>query len=232
MPRINWGQAAGEAVLILLGILLALAVDTWWEERAERRTEREYLQALATELREMTTYVEGVERRAVEIQEAGRELLTVSSNWDSEAVSSDSLAALLVSLSLEGEWSPPTTVYEDLVNTGTVEIIRSEAVRRGLNELMASVDWVEGRQVRHNEFFWGEMDPYFRQQLPILAVFAYEGLGTSESWTPGAFVRTEEFRNLVAVKSMTAVDVRDGAAELIGLIERLAAIVTAEAGAL
>jgi hypothetical protein len=43
MPQINWGQAASEALLILVGILLALASDAWWEERSERVQEEEYL---------------------------------------------------------------------------------------------------------------------------------------------------------------------------------------------
>ena len=66
MPRINWGQAAGEAVLILLGVLLALAADTWWEARSERRTEREYLNALAIELSQMDAHDSGALRSSAD----------------------------------------------------------------------------------------------------------------------------------------------------------------------
>ena len=44
--KINWHQAAAEVVLIVAGILVALAVDSWWEERAERATESHFLKAL------------------------------------------------------------------------------------------------------------------------------------------------------------------------------------------
>jgi len=64
MPRVNWSQAAGEAVLILSGVLVALAADAWWEERSERRQEREYLEALSSELAQMKSHVEGVVRQA------------------------------------------------------------------------------------------------------------------------------------------------------------------------
>jgi len=44
--RVNWRQAIAEVSLIMVGILGALAVDSWWDERAERVAEVEYLQSL------------------------------------------------------------------------------------------------------------------------------------------------------------------------------------------
>jgi hypothetical protein len=231
MPRVNWSQAAGEAVLILSGVLVALAADAWWEERSERRQEREYLEALSSELAQMKSHVEGVVRQATEIEDSGERLLGISSSWGTRPVSPDSLTSLIVDVSNEGDWSPPNTVYQDLVNTGAVKIIRSEEVRRGLNELMASLNWVKSRQDRHNEFFWSQMEPYFREQLPVVEVWGYERLRvSSEPWTPDTFVGTRKFRNLVAAKAMMAVDVRVGAEDLIDLIDRLGETIDAQAG--
>lgn len=87
---------------------------------------------------------------------AGRVLLEIAPDWRS-TVSTDSLASLIAELSREVLWSPPTTVYQDMVNTGAVGVIRSDEVRLRLNELMESLAWVEGRALRHNDFFWTEM---------------------------------------------------------------------------
>jgi hypothetical protein len=231
MPRINWGQAAGEALLILVGILLALATDAWWQEHSERRQEREYLEALVAELDQMTAHVSGVVRDADDVVKAGRVLLEIAPDWRS-AVSSDSLSALFAELSSEVGWSPPTTVYQDLVNTGAVSLIQSDEVRLGLNELMEVVSWVDSRQLRHNEFFWREMEPYLRLHVPLLAVFGWDELAVSrDSWIPGDFIGSDEFRNLVAAKSLTALDVRDGGQELIVLIDELTRTITVAAGA-
>lgn len=232
MPRINWGQAAGEALFILLGIFLALGVDAWWEERSERRQEQEYLEALVAELDQMKAHVGTVILDADQTVKAGRVLLEITPDWNS-AVSSDSLAALIAQLSNEVAWSPPTTVYQDLVNTGAVSVIRSDDVRLGLNQLMEVLSWVESRQLRHNEFFWTEMEPYFRSHLPVLAVWGWDDLEVPpDGWTPGAFIRTEEFRNLVAAKGLTALDVRDAARELTALIDKLTTKITVAEGAL
>ena len=44
--KINWYQAIAEVALIILGILGALAVDSWWDERSEREAEIDYLESL------------------------------------------------------------------------------------------------------------------------------------------------------------------------------------------
>ena len=241
MPRINWRQAAGEALFILLGILLALAVDAWWEERSERRQEREYLEALHVELDQLQAHVDTVVRTADEIVQAGTVLLEVAPDWRS-SVSPDSLSSLFRMLSNEVAWSPPTAVYQDLVNTGAVRVIRSDAVRLGLNELMKASAWVDSRQHRHNDYFWTEMEPYFRQHFPILAVWGGpppdrngppgDSPVPRDAWTPGDFVQSEEFRNLVAAKMLTALDVLYAGRELTALIAELSATITVAAGAL
>mgnify|MGYP001819031635 CR=1 FL=1 len=232
MPKINWGQAASEALLILVGILLALAADAWWEERSERLQEREYLEALASELDQMKAHVRSVLRDAEDVVESGRVLLEVTPDWQS-AVSTDSLSVLIAELSSEVAWAPPTTVYQDLVNTGAVVVIQSDEVRLGLNELMEVISWVDSRQLRHNEFFWAEMEPYFRLHIPLLAVFGWDALAVPrDSWIPGDFVRTDEFRNLVAAKSLTALDVQDGGEELMELIDEVRGTINVAAGGL
>ncbi|NNF39225.1 MAG: hypothetical protein HKN71_11205 [Gemmatimonadetes bacterium] len=228
--RINWGQAAGEALLILVGILLALAADAWWEERTERRQEQEYLAALLIELDQMKEHVGAAMRDADQVVEAGRVLLEITPDWPS-AVSTDSLSSLIAGLSSEVLWAPPTTVYQDLVNTGAVGLIESDEVRLGLNELMEIVSWVDSRQLRHNEFFWTEMEPYFRTHIPILAVFGWDALAVDQDdWIPGDFLGAEEFRNLVAGKSLTALDVRDGGEDLTAFIDELTRTISTAAG--
>ena len=47
--KINWHQAVAEVALIILGILGALAVDSWWDEKSEREAEVAYLESLKTD---------------------------------------------------------------------------------------------------------------------------------------------------------------------------------------
>jgi len=48
--RVNWPQAAGEALLIFIGVMAALAGQAWWENRVEARLVAEHLANIRDEL--------------------------------------------------------------------------------------------------------------------------------------------------------------------------------------
>ncbi len=48
--RINWRQAAGEALLIFLGVLLALGGQAWWEARSDALSEELILSGIRADL--------------------------------------------------------------------------------------------------------------------------------------------------------------------------------------
>ena len=47
--QIPWKSITVESVAIVVSILLAFAIDAWWEERQERRFEQEALVSLKSE---------------------------------------------------------------------------------------------------------------------------------------------------------------------------------------
>jgi|GEM_PF-2696237 len=48
--RINWQQAWGEALLIFLGVAVALGAQAWWEYRTDRELEQHLLEGMRTDL--------------------------------------------------------------------------------------------------------------------------------------------------------------------------------------
>ena len=49
LQAINWKRIAVEAAAIVVSILLAFAIDAWWDDRQERIEEREVLLGLKSE---------------------------------------------------------------------------------------------------------------------------------------------------------------------------------------
>ncbi|NIP23582.1 MAG: hypothetical protein GWN81_06000, partial [Phycisphaerae bacterium] len=50
--NISWPRIFAEGVVIVVSILLALWIDTWWGERQERKLELDYLEALQKDFEE------------------------------------------------------------------------------------------------------------------------------------------------------------------------------------
>ena len=46
---LNWRTAFAELLIVIVGVLIALSVDSWWEERSDRIEEAEHLAALRME---------------------------------------------------------------------------------------------------------------------------------------------------------------------------------------
>ena len=46
----GWKRVLAEFALIVLGVFVALAANSWWDERSERRLERVYLTQLLADV--------------------------------------------------------------------------------------------------------------------------------------------------------------------------------------
>jgi hypothetical protein len=124
-----------ELAVIVAGVLIALAVQSWYNARVDRRTEQEYLQRLAQDLaRDSVTLALLIERR--QISEAV--YLDVVTKLQAADSSIGPLIATLVGpASLPGYNS---TTFEELTSSGGWRIIADQNVRSSTMEYYASVN--------------------------------------------------------------------------------------------
>ena len=73
-PRVNWRQAAGEALLLLVGVGVALSGQAWWEYRIERDLEQHVLQGIRSDLERDSADIRGASLSA-EFRAAGADQL-------------------------------------------------------------------------------------------------------------------------------------------------------------
>ena len=69
-PRIAWKRVAIEAPVIVISILLAFAIDAWWEERSERKAETVLLERLQADYIDIQSALRLVEQEHREASEA------------------------------------------------------------------------------------------------------------------------------------------------------------------
>jgi len=203
----RWGFLLAEMVLIVASILLAFALDSWWDERQARAEEQEILQGLNKEFREIRDqlnrrlgqYDSGVLRLS-HFVEASRK-----GAWEDEPGSIDGALAALI--------SPPTTdlgtgVLDALISAGRLELLGNRELRR----LLAGWDGVFAEVNDDEEFsrayVFNALIPYLtRHGVPMSGVFQtwYEqGLpGRSLGDDPALLQRLlndPEFQSLLEVR--------------------------------
>ena len=126
----GWG-VAGEAVVITASILLALAVDAWWNGLQDRQAEQ---QALASLQGEFTASLAEL-HRAREVHQARCDAtarVRLSLVPSPRAESPDSLAELLRRMSLISTVNAPVGVLNSLIAGGGLSLIEDDDLRAAL----------------------------------------------------------------------------------------------------
>lgn len=139
-----WGRFLAESAVIVAGVLIALAVDSWWERRQERSHARQYLEQLLVD-------VEATERRLRATIEAETQRL--------EGVSA------VLNRALNGPWPPADSLdlptgynyFEPLKGTltallqsGDLRLLPSDSIRFGLIAYSSLIQETE-TILRHTE---------------------------------------------------------------------------------
>ena len=182
--------AVGEVALVVIGILIALQINNWTEDKKERKWEQYYLDRLTRDLNgDLDEFEVTLERNYNRIL-IGNHLLNQLGEsdymkyfwpqWVGQAMfekfpSQDSLTKILP---LQNQWrmlarKPRTftarsTSYEEMLSSGRFETIRSDSLREALSEYYWRIDDVSQQQavlLKSNESYLAVLS---EQKLPIV----------------------------------------------------------------
>ena len=210
--QFRWSRVVAEGAVIMVSILLAFAVDAWWQERGEIRLEREYLVGLLGELEDSRLELDSDLAARAEL-EWGLERLIRSSDG-SALPPIDSASATLGRARTTRQFAPVRSVFDDLVSSGRLQLLRSDAIRAGLLTYAQALDKNALTEQTTREFVADRFAPYLSQRVPLDAVslgalvqvrpgeLSFEGAGTGGARTLTrlsleALVEDDVFRNLL-----------------------------------
>ena len=141
------GRFVAEAAVIVASILLAFAIDAWWDTRGDRMDEREALREIHQNLVE----------DSVDMQLGGVATFTgyvASGNWVMDhlglQIPTDSAAEMLRPLGTRHLYQPQSSGFDGLRTSGRLGIIRDDSLRadliryyeHGQQELVQLVTWL------------------------------------------------------------------------------------------
>ena len=141
-------RAGTEFLVIVTGVLTALALDGWNSTRQERELEETYLRSLAADLRSQVNrfdgWIRGFERRAAVAEQVWVAVTTTRPI----TVSAPDLRDALLS---GGTYHPPRlysdATYQDLISTGNLRLIRDQELRTAILNYHALrdqyVEWID-----------------------------------------------------------------------------------------
>ena len=128
LREVRWGHVLVEFVMLVVGILLALAVNNWVEDRRDARIERQYLERLVKDLDQtletLQEFAEFESRQSGDGIEAYRALANGVAPAEREKV-----AHALSNLTTRRTIRIIRATYSNLIGTGDIRLISNASLR-------------------------------------------------------------------------------------------------------
>jgi hypothetical protein len=164
LKTVDWKRALVELVVIVGGVLIALAVDQWNDGRLDRVAERQYLQSLIGDLEADLVELDSASTWASRHEQAATEVLSFLQGGLITEV--DSLAKQIL---LAGWQYPPpfslNTILE-LRSTGNLQLLRDPELKRQVSSYYALLENLKAINQPLQDRVWEDYDRYVKHLLP------------------------------------------------------------------
>ena len=196
--------ALGEIVLVVLGILIAVQINNWNEDRKKINTETEYLIRLRSDLANDTAYYHRRIKYADRVIADHKKAFLIAYT---EIESSRDFYQSFNNL----EWSSESLSIRDITfsemrNAGQINIIRNDKIKTELLELYMQVDLAVKHFEEINNTSIDYMSHFFIQSKALKHFWSYdqevsprtaEMLDTSEDWQWINDPKSESFKSFL-----------------------------------
>ena len=141
------GYAAGEIFLVIVGILIALQIDAWYEDRQIRANLNTQLRSVADSISQDLAGIANLKRHRTEAILRSSVLLELPDDEDEDASWYNRefisfVSQLIASSQVPVYFVPSTGAHQALESSGHANHIRSAALKRRLNDYYATVERV------------------------------------------------------------------------------------------
>ncbi len=130
--------AIGEIVLVVIGILIALQINTWNEERKENKLEAEYycrlLEDAQQDLEQVNLFIKASEDRL----EASNQAVRLLNQKSAKKVYVGKQLGLSV-IAIYSDFTPNNSAFEDLKSGANLNIIKDKAIIKAINNYFNKV---------------------------------------------------------------------------------------------
>ena len=153
--------AIGEIILVMIGILLALQVNNWNQEKQNQKEAHKILLQLKTEFETNNELVD----TCIEFHRTRLNAVEGFKNGfdPTKKLSADSLKALVSDLGSDWKYEPIKNIIESVISSGKINLIENDSVIHAIRYWGTAIS-------KYDELYRSQDDLYNKNILPILTV--------------------------------------------------------------
>ncbi len=192
--EIPWKRIFVEATAIVASILLAFAIDAWWQNRTDRIVEAQYLQAMRADLLRSLELLD--ENEATQRRQVGYLESLLLTNGDTPY--SDELRRWFDDgLFNVGTYQPQISALYELELSGQTQIIQNQDLRRALASVRQRMNGLENAQSDFQLSQQMLIDPFLVDNFDLSNLLPNR---TASNETDLSMLGTSDFQSRVAFK--------------------------------
>ena len=190
--------AIGEIVLVVLGILIALQINNWNEERKQSKLEESTLIELRANLNaDMQDFLADINGYST----AANSCRNVIDFIDGKIPYNDSLNLHLGKIRIQGVFAPTKVAYENLKLSG-IKLISNDSLRNTISNLYeVEYKYMEGYLEAEYQLDNQVLSEYYTKEMQEYSPYIYAKPVDYES-----LINNQEFRNLLVHRKMKIED--------------------------
>lgn len=159
-----------EGVVIVASILLAFAIDAWWQEREERRIEASLIRSLRFDMEASQARLQQWLRGNQRVLETSSELLDLLSATERDAPLSVPFGVVIGVVGTP-TYSPTESTVLAAVSSGQIELIQNTTLRELLALWQSQLEDTRDDEQYRRDIFRTQLIPLLSEQIRLRSVF-------------------------------------------------------------
>ncbi len=204
--------ALGEIILVVIGILIALAINNSQQRSLLQKKEQTYLQGLHKEFNTSRTKLEKLIEVNQHNLESAQEIMAII-NTDSIVWNEMEMSHLLMNtFALDVAYNPNNSLLEEMISSGSLKDLNNVTLRMALTNWVSTLEDIVKQEKDLAQQREKVLDMFRGEEASLYTIFENTGVASTELGIPEksslksneALVRSAEFENNVLLFMLTA----------------------------
>jgi hypothetical protein len=165
--RIPWKRILIEAIAIVASILIAFALDAWWDARTERAQERALLSALADDFEAAAASFNATKAFHLEELRASQEIIGYGESGGIPLADHAKIDTLVSHQFSRRMFDPPMGTVQSILGSGRIDLISNPELVTELTRWSTAVAALQRSEEDSRDHFYDQVFPYLSAHLDV-----------------------------------------------------------------
>jgi len=167
IQRIPWTRFGFESVLIVLSILAAFSIDTWWGSKSDANQEQAMLLALSEDFTEAEKLLSVVKSLHNMTARAGEKLITLGETGSVPETDQNGVDLLISRHFARATFDPPMSTVESVLGSGRIDLLTSQELIAELTQWSSVVTQLHNLEIEARDHFYERFYPYLISRIKL-----------------------------------------------------------------